>query len=143
MPAEPTDIDLRRNAGNDLIVTNKGLRDRHRHRVKFARPPSDLTSAIRGAIAFGLSATADLVSVMMDRSKMTQWWESFNEFNAFLDASGVGDELEEAISKPLWSGRLLTNVKILNDIQEEMYVDRAKKIDTIPQVRDSLHEGKR
>ena len=142
----PVVTDLRRRARNDLLVTNKeqaaALRGRHGV-IPFARPPSDLVSFVRGAIAFGLSVTADLVSAVLDRSKMAQWWEALVEFNAFLVASGVGDELQEAITKPLWSGRLLDNMKILNDIQEVMYVDRPRKIATIPDVRDALLEGTR
>lgn len=138
---DESNVDLRRSAKNDLLVTGKA----NRRRVAFARPPSDLASAVRGAIAFALSVTADLVSVVLDRSKMAAWWEALAEFQAFLDASGVGDELEEAISKPLWSGRLLDNVKMLNDIQEELYVDRAQKISTVSaeELRQPLLEGKR
>ena len=42
----------------------------------------------------------------------------------YLDATGVGGELEEGIIKPLWRGRLLDNLKMLNDVQEVMGVDR-------------------
>jgi len=142
----PVVTDLRRRARNDLLVTNKeqaAALGGRRGVIPFARPPSDLVSFVRGAIAFGLSVTADLVSAVLDRSKMAQWWEALVEFNAFLVASGVGNELQEAITKPLWSGRLLDNMKILNDIQEVMYVDRPRKIATIPDVRDALHEGTR
>jgi len=134
----PDNTDLLRSAKNDLLVTGKAGRRR-----VFARPPSNVASAVRGAFAFTFGVAADIVSVILDRSKMTQWWEAMAEFKAFLDASGVSDELEEAISKPLWSGRLLDNVKMLNDIQEELYVDRAQKIDTIKETKEPLLVGRR
>jgi hypothetical protein len=60
-----------------------------------------LASAIRGALAFIISATADTVGTIMDRQKMMKWFEAVTEFKAYLDMSGVGDELQEAIYKPL------------------------------------------
>lgn len=110
--APPQDtFDLRRSAKNDIIINSKaGIH------VPF-RPPSDLVSAFRGALAFVISATADIIGTIMDRKKMMKWFEAVTEFKAFLDLSGVGDELEEAIYKPLTRGRLLDNIKILNDCQ--------------------------
>jgi hypothetical protein len=56
-------FDLRDKARNDIIIDSKaGIG------VPF-RPPSDLASAIRGALAFIISATADTVGTIMDRQK--------------------------------------------------------------------------
>lgn len=139
-PTDEQDIDLRQTARQDMLVNNKaGLR-----LPKFT-PPSDFASAFRGAVAFISSAAADVVSVCMDRRKMAKWFETLAEFKAYLDASGVGGELEEAIMKPLWRGRLLDNIKMLNDIQEEMYVDRCRAIGTCSaaEMRGPIQEGKR
>jgi hypothetical protein len=138
---EPEDMDLLRSAKNDILVNSKaaGL-----HLPRF-RPPSDVASAFRGAVAFTVSALADVVSVAMDRNKMKLWFSAVTEFKAFLAISGVGDELDEAIYKPLLRGRLLDNIKILNDIQEEMYVDRHKDVTTFASedIQGPLKEGKR
>ena len=137
----PTDetVDLRRGAKNDLIINAKaGIH------LPF-RPPSDTVSAFHGAMAFIISITADLVGTMMDRNKMMKWFEAMEEFKAYLDMSGMGDELDEAIMKPLMRGRLLDNVKILNDVQEVMYADRAHAINESSRedLKDPLVEGKR
>jgi hypothetical protein len=88
-------FDLRDKVRNDIIINSKaGIS------VPF-RPLSDLASAIRGALAFIISATADTVGTIMDRQKMMKWFEAVTEFKAYLDMSGVGDELQEAIYKPL------------------------------------------
>ena len=139
-PTDVQDIDLRQTARQDMLVNNKaGLR------IPKFTPPSDFASAFRGAVAFGTSAAADIVSVCMDRTKMAKWFETLAEFKAYLDASGVGGELEEAILKPLWRGRLLDNIKMLNDIQEEMYVDRCRAINiySAAELQGPIQEGKR
>ena len=113
--------------------------------VKFARPPvSDWTSAVRGTMALALSVTAELVSVMFNRSQRTQqWYQTLAEFQSFLQASGVAEELEEAVAKPFWEGRLLDNVKILNDVQEVLYKERASQFASIADTKEALLEGKR
>lgn len=131
---------MRQRARQDLIVNNKaGLR-----LPKF-KPPSDFASAFRGAVAFTTSVVADIVSVVMDRKKMAKWFETLAEFKAYLDASGVGGELEESIMKPLWRGRLLDNIKMLNDVQEKMYADRCRTINTFSaeDVAGPILEGQR
>lgn len=138
-PQEDDVVDLRLNAKNDIIINSKaGIR------VAF-RPPSDLVSAFRGALAFVISATADIVGTFMDRKKMIKWFEAVTEFKAYLDLSGVGDELEEAIYKPLVRGRLLDNIKILNDIQEIMYAERNKELCeyTVEELQEPILLGKR
>jgi hypothetical protein len=53
--------------------------------------------------------------------------------------------VEEAIYKPLLRGRLLDNIKMLNDIQEEMYAGRCHKISTYSaeEIKAPIQEGKR
>jgi hypothetical protein len=139
VPAE-ADLDLRKTARQDMLINNKaGI-----HLPTF-KPPSDVASAFRGAVAFTVSAMADVVSCCMDRKKMAAWFEALTEFKGYLDASGVGSELEEAIYKPLVRGRLLDNVKILNDIQEKMYVDRCQAVSTFSaeEIQRPIQEGKR
>ena len=136
---EATNGNLRAAARNDI------LRHPARQMLPNLQPPSDLVSAFHGAVAFSTSAFADVVSVFMDRKKMSAWFKAVAEFKAYLDVSGVGSELEEAISKPLKRGRLLDNVKILNDIQEIMYVDRCERIASLPNetILEPLEKGKR
>jgi hypothetical protein len=132
------EIDLRRHAKNDILITGKaGI-----HRLPFQRP-SDMASAFRAAVAFGISVTVDVIGTIMDRKKMMKWLEAITEFRAYLDVSGMGDELEEAIMKPLVRGRLLTNVKILNDVQEIMYADRGRAIHDESSLKEPLAEGRR
>ncbi|KAL7484856.1 hypothetical protein ACHAW6_010470 [Cyclotella cf. meneghiniana] len=88
------------------------------------QPPSDARSAIQGAISFVVSAMGDIVGVMTNPQKMKKWVDAIGQMKAYLDATGVGDELEEAVMKPMLRGRLLDNLKILNDIQEQQDADR-------------------
>lgn len=140
-PAPTKDsFNLRDKAKNDIIINSKaGIR------VVAFRPPSDLASAIRGALAFCISATADIVGTIMDRQKMMKWFEAVTEFKAYLDMSGVGEELQEAIYKPLMRGRLLDNIKILNDCQEVMYADRCQAIQKVSaeELKEDVFKGKR
>ena len=55
---------------------------------------------------------------------MKKWSDAIGQMKAYWDASGVGGEIEEAWIKPLLRGRLLDNLKILNDIQEQQDADR-------------------
>lgn len=88
------------------------------------RPPSDFQSAFQGAISFVVSAIGDVAGIMTNPKKLTGWMQALSQFNTFLESTGVGSELEEAIQKPLLAGRLLDNFKILNDIQEVQYENR-------------------
>lgn len=136
-PDDEGQFDLRRNAKNDIL--------RAPGRPAMVRPPSDLYSAFRSAIAFACSAAADVIGAIMDRQKMKKWLEAIYQFKAYLDATGVGDELEEAMLKPMLRGRLLDNVKILNDIQEQTDADRYERVEKCGQkdIEDELKEGKR
>lgn len=132
--------DMRQIARHDRMVNNKaGIK------LPTYKPPSDVASAFRNAIAFLVSAMTDVISVCMDKKKMGKWFEALTEFKGYLDSSGVGSELEEAIYKPLVRGRLLDNAKILNDIQEEMYADRCRTISTYSaeEIQDPIQKGKR
>lgn len=82
------------------------------------RPPSEFASSIRGFFAFTFSAAADLIGALINPVKMSKWFEAIGNFRAYIHVSGVGAELEESLMKPLLRGRLLDNVKMLNDIQE-------------------------
>jgi len=90
-------------------------------------PPTDFSSSLRGAFAFVCSASSDLIGALIHPHKMNKWLSSLRSFRAFLHASGVGAELEESIMKPLYNGRLLDNIKIINDIQEVHDADRASR----------------
>eukprot|EP00956_Cyclotella_meneghiniana_P044581 scaffold324411_cov70-Cyclotella_meneghiniana.AAC.1 len=90
-------------------------------------PPSDIRSAIQGGISFAISAVGDIIGVLTNPLKMKKWADAFQQMKAFLDATGVGDELEEGIMKPLMRGRLFDNLKMLNDVQERVDADRHVK----------------
>ena len=70
---------------------------------------------------------------------------TMTEFKAYLDLSGVGDELDEAIYKPLVHGRLLDNIKILNHFQEIMYANRCQATCecSAEELKDEILKGKR
>lgn len=134
-------MNLRQTAKQDFMINTKAAY----HLPKY-HPPSDLVSAFRGAIAFTLSVTADVISLLFDRSKMVKWMETLTEFKAYLDASGVTGEIEESIMKPLYSGRLLDNLKMLNDIQDELYRNRQGDIartTSMDELKDYILEGQR
>jgi len=82
-------------------------------------PPTDLQSAVQGSVGFVVSAIGDVLGALTNPAKLQGWTKAMAQFNGFLEASGVADELQESLLKPLWRGRLLDNLKILNDIQEE------------------------
>lgn len=104
-----------------------------------------MTSAFRGAIAFTLSALADVASLILDSKKMTKWFQAIAEFKAYLDASGIGGEIDDAVYKPMIRGRLLDNLKILHDIQLEMYAGRCEELGKVPpeKVQAAIVEGRR
>jgi hypothetical protein len=102
------------------------LRMRSSRMPKYS-PPSDLRSAIQGGIGFVISAAGDAIGVLTNPKKMKRWADAFRQMKAYLDATGVGDELEEGVMKPLLRGRLLDNLKMLNDVQEQVDVDRHVK----------------
>lgn len=136
----PDVIDIKSRAMNDARLSTQG-----NFRMPKLRPPSDFKSALQGAFAFTMSSLADMVSILLDRRKLTKWFDTMTEFKAYVDASGVGAELEEACYKPMVYGRLLDNVKILNDIQEILYKDRSARIATIPKdkLEIPIREGHR
>jgi hypothetical protein len=139
-PVPQDEIDMRRRASQDMRINNKaGIQ------LPTFKPPSDIVSAFRGAFAFTESAIADVIKVCMDRKKMFKWSQTLTEFKGFLNVSGVGGELEEAIYKPLLRGRLMDNIKMLNDIQEEMYAGRCQKICmySAEEIQTPIQEGKR
>jgi hypothetical protein len=134
-------MNLRQTANQDFMINTKAAY----HLPKY-HPPSDLVSAFRGAIAFTLSVSADIISLLFDRSKMVKWMETLTEFKAFLDSSGVASEIDESIMKPLYSGRLLDNLKILNDIQEQLYLNRQSNVartTSMDELKDYILDGKR
>mmetsp|Transcript_53417 Transcript_53417/g.159861 ORF Transcript_53417/g.159861 Transcript_53417/m.159861 type:complete len:591 (-) Transcript_53417:233-2005(-) len=109
------------------------------------RPPSDLRSAFLGSVSFMVGAASDVVGVATNPKKMKRWVDALGQLKAYLNASGVGDELEEAIMKPMLRGRLFCNLKILNDIQEVKNADRAEKAKccSVRDIEDDIREGHR
>lgn len=88
------------------------------------RPPSNFQSAFQGGVSFVCSAIGDIAGILTNPKKYTGWMNSLTQFNTFLQSTGVQDEIEEAIQKPLLCGRLMDNFKILNDIFEQHLEDR-------------------
>jgi hypothetical protein len=112
------------------------------------QPPSDLRSAFQGGISFAVSAVGDIVGVMTNPRKMKKWVDALGQLKRFLHASGIGDELEEAMMKPMLRGRLLDNLKILNDWQETFDADRPQKAKLAvggdaKDIKDEIREGHR
>jgi len=89
-------------------------------------PPSDLQSAFQGSVSFIISAIGDILGAFTNPSKLKGWTKAMAQFNGFLESSGVAAELQESLIKPLWQGRLLDNLKILNDIQLAQFANRAE-----------------
>jgi hypothetical protein len=134
-------MNLRSMAKQDFMINTKAA-----YHIPKYHPPSDMVSAFRGGIAFVLSVSADIVSLMIDNSKMMKWMETLTELKSYLDASGVSNELNESIVKPLYSGRLLDNLKILSDIQTKLYANRHIDIaqtTNIHDLKDSILMGHR
>jgi hypothetical protein len=134
-------MNLRQTAKQDFIINTKAS-----YQLPKYHPPSDIVSAFRGMIAFTLSVSADIVSLIVDRNKMMKWMETLTELKSYLDASGVSNELDESIIKPLYSGRLLDNLKILSDIQGNMYKDRniiIAQITSIHELNEYIQVGHR
>jgi hypothetical protein len=78
------------------------------------------------AVSFTCSAIQDIASLVTNPKKYQGWIGALTQFNNFLQETGIGDEMYEAIQKPLLSGRLIRNFKILNDIQEQENANRLK-----------------
>ncbi|KAL3784452.1 hypothetical protein HJC23_002496 [Cyclotella cryptica] len=107
-----------------LLQSHEAILRMRTTRMPNFRPPSDARSAIQGGISFVVSAMGDIVGVMTNPKKMKKWFDAMGQLKAYLDATGVGGELEEAVMKPMLRGRLLDNLKILNDIQEQQDAER-------------------
>jgi Lipase (class 3) len=88
------------------------------------KPPSEYASSFTAFLAFTFSASADLVGALLSSRKMRSWMGAIGNFRAYLHASGVGAQLEDAMINPLYQGRLLDNFKMLHDIQEMQVADR-------------------
>jgi hypothetical protein len=134
-------MNLRDTAKQDFMITTKAAY----HLPKY-HPPSDIVSAFRGAVAFTLSVSADIISLLVDNKKMIKWMETLTELKSYLDASGVSSELDESIMKPLYSGRLLDNLKILSDIQGKLYHNRHVEVaqtTNIDELKDPILIGHR
>jgi hypothetical protein len=59
------------------------------------KPPSDLESAFQGVVSFAVSAIGDILGLFANPQKMRSWVDAMSQFNGFLEASGVGAELQE------------------------------------------------
>jgi hypothetical protein len=131
-------LDIRSRAADDFL--HGGV-----YQLPAFQPPSDLKSAFRGFIAFSLSALADIVSMILDSKKMTKWFQAIAEFKAYLDVSGLGGDLDEAVYRPMMRGRLLDNLKILHDVQLKLYADRCERLNVISsdKIKCAILEGKR
>jgi hypothetical protein len=90
------------------------------------KPPSDSYSAFMAAVSFTCSAIQDIAGLVTNPKKYQGWIGALTQFNNFLQETGIGDEMYEAIQKPLLSGRLICNFKILNDIQEQENANRVQ-----------------
>jgi hypothetical protein len=93
-------------------VTKAAVKAISKPSVVAVQPPSYLQSAFQGAVSFVCSAIGDIAGLMSNPKKFEGWISALGQFNTFLQQSGVGDEMEEAIQKPLLGGRLLDNFKV-------------------------------
>jgi hypothetical protein len=59
------------------------------------KPPSDWESAFQGAVSFVVSSIGDILGLFANPQKIRSWVEAMSQFNGFLEASGVGAELQE------------------------------------------------
>ena len=59
------------------------------------KPPSDWGSAFQGAVSFAVSTVGDILGLFANPQKMRSWIDAMSQFNGFLEASGVGAELQE------------------------------------------------
>jgi len=113
------DNDVRSHARTELLKEGAiAPLDKRSKKYIAYRPPSDIVSSMRGAVAFVTSTATDIVGAILNPQKLRKWMDTLTQFNSYLTATGIGEELDEAILKPLWRGRLFDNLKILNDIQE-------------------------
>lgn len=84
------DDNMREAAKNSLLHGSTG-----KVRRVMLKPPSDLESAFQGAVSFTVSAIGDIIGLFANPQKMRSWVEAMSQFNGFLEASGVGAELQE------------------------------------------------
>ena len=92
------------------------------------QPPSEYASSLRGFFAFTFSASADWIAALTHPHRMRKWVDAVASFRAYLEASQIGNALEEAMIKPLYRGRLLDNVKMLHDIQHLHDAERVERV---------------
>jgi hypothetical protein len=95
--SHPSNIDndnVRDAAKNSLRHGSTGQQQVSRFQV-LLKPPSDWESAFQGAVSFAVSAVGDILGLLANPQKMRSWVDAMSQFNGFLEASGVGAELQE------------------------------------------------
>lgn len=112
----------------------------HQPSVVPIKPPSDSYSAFMAAVSFSCSAIQDVAGLVTNPKKYQGWVGALTQFNNFLQETGIGDEMYEAIQKPLLHGRLICNFKVLNDIQEKENVNRVQMARKVSITKDYLNE---
>lgn len=123
----PSDIQTQLRAGSARDLSRSVILQPSsdvRSRMPRYHPPSDSRAAFLQSVSFAVGAVGDIVGVLLNPTKMKHWADAMGQMKAYLDASGVGDELEEAIIKPMLKGRLLDNLKILSAVQEKQNSNR-------------------
>jgi len=89
--------------------------------------PSELESVILGVLGFLVSIIGDVLGALTNPKKYQRWMDACTQLESYLVSTGVSKELHKAIIHPLLRGRLLSNVKMLSDIQvSKLCVDRAQ-----------------
>ena len=67
----------------------------HSPTVPQIHPPTDDQSAFEAGVSFVCSALIDILSVVSNPKKMQSWIQGMTQFQSYLQASGVGAELQE------------------------------------------------
>lgn len=109
------------------------------------KEPSSPVSLFRATIAFGMSATVDIVGALLNPLKVFRWTDAIVQFMSYASMSGVGGGLVDGLVKPALGGRLLDNLSILHQVQEENdhEIRQNVKENSTAKIRVEVKEGKR
>jgi hypothetical protein len=91
---------LRTAATNSLLQGSRGGGNSSnsrtsRHVRKYMKPLSDWTTLIQWGVSHAKSSMASIFGLLVNPLKIRSWVDAMSHFNAFLEASGVGGELQE------------------------------------------------
>lgn len=136
--SDAKEIDLALVAQNDLLAVSAAGSSP----LPPLLAPDSLRQLIRVATAFGFSVAVDVLSALLNPGKAATWLVSLWQFFRFLDSSRLDNDLQQAVVKPLYGGRLIDNINIYRKIFPDPSFHKVKRFRR-SQVQQQINDGSR